>query len=106
MKHEIAFEMAPSPVRFGAGVTREVGMDLADLGVRRVLVLTDPALSPLPPVQAVLQSLVGLTLPAAYKALPNGDANCSGALQALDAQVILARLVGRNVAAFYVGTIQ
>jgi hydroxyacid-oxoacid transhydrogenase len=57
MSNEIAFEMAPSPVRFGAGVTREVGMDLADRGVRRVLVLTDPALSRLAPVQTVLQSL-------------------------------------------------
>lgn len=32
-------------------------MDLADLGVRRVLVLTDPALSRLPPVHTVRQSL-------------------------------------------------
>ena len=54
---EIAFEMAVSSVRFGAGVTREVGMDLADLGVRRALVLTDPALRSLAPVQTVLQSL-------------------------------------------------
>ncbi len=57
MSNEIAFEMAPSSVRFGVGVTREVGMDLADLGVRRVLVLTDAAVSRLPPVQTVLQSL-------------------------------------------------
>jgi hydroxyacid-oxoacid transhydrogenase len=55
--HETAFEMAPSSIRFGAGVTREVGMDLADLGVRRVLVLVDPALGRLPPVETVLQSL-------------------------------------------------
>ncbi len=57
MPDEIAFEMAVSNIRFGAGVTREVGMDLADLGVRRVLVLTDPVLKPLPPVQTALQSL-------------------------------------------------
>src|SRR5690348_4641992 len=57
MPHEIAFEMAVSSVRFGAGVTREVGMDLADLGVRSALVITDPVLRSLPPVQTVLESL-------------------------------------------------
>jgi hydroxyacid-oxoacid transhydrogenase len=55
--NEIAFEMAVSPVRFGVGVTSEVGMDLADLGIRRVLVVTDPALSRLPPTQTVVASL-------------------------------------------------
>lgn len=57
MQKEIAFEMAVSAVRFGAGVTREVGMDLADMGVRRVLVLTDPTLSRLAPVRTTLESL-------------------------------------------------
>jgi hydroxyacid-oxoacid transhydrogenase len=57
MKNEIAFEMAASSIRFGPGVTREVGMDLADLGARRVLVITDPVLAPLAPVQKVLESL-------------------------------------------------
>ena len=57
MPHEIAFEMAVSSVRFGPGVTREVGMDLADLGARNVLVLTDPVLRSLAPVQTVLESL-------------------------------------------------
>src|SRR5215831_18874241 len=49
--------MAASSVRFGAGVTREVGMDLADLGARHVLLMTDPIVSKLPPVQAALESL-------------------------------------------------
>ena len=57
MKNEIAFEMAASNIRFGPGVTREVGMDLADLGARKVLVITDPALSDSAPVQTVLESL-------------------------------------------------
>ncbi len=57
MTHEIAFEMAASSVRFGAGVTREVGMDLADLGVRTALVLTDPNVAQLAPVQTVLAAL-------------------------------------------------
>ena len=52
-----AFEMASSSVRFGPGVTREVGMDLVDLGVRRVLVLTDRQVAELPPVARVLESL-------------------------------------------------
>jgi hydroxyacid-oxoacid transhydrogenase len=57
MPHEIAFEMAVSSVRFGPGVTREVGMDLADLGAKNVLVLTDPVLRNMSPVQTVLESL-------------------------------------------------
>jgi hydroxyacid-oxoacid transhydrogenase len=57
MKNEIAFEMAASSIRFGPGVTREVGMDLADLGARKVLVITDPVLADMAPVQTVLESL-------------------------------------------------
>src|SRR5688572_33256135 len=49
--------MAVSSVRFGWGVTREVGMDLADLGVRRALVLTDPVIAGLQPVATTLQPL-------------------------------------------------
>src|SRR6476469_8502786 len=54
---EYAFEMAASSVRFGSGVTREVGLDLNDLGVRRALVVTDPNLVARTPVQTVLASL-------------------------------------------------
>ena len=57
MDHDYAFEMAASAVRFGVGVTREVGADLAELGAKRVLVLTDPTLVTLAPVHAVLESL-------------------------------------------------
>src|SRR5262245_63863270 len=57
MMNEIAFEMAASSVRFGRGVTREVGSDLVDLGVRSALVVTDPVLMALAPVQTVLGSL-------------------------------------------------
>lgn len=54
---EFAFEMAASSVRFGPGVSREVGMDLVELGVRRALVVTDRNLAPRAPVQGVLESL-------------------------------------------------
>jgi hydroxyacid-oxoacid transhydrogenase len=54
---EYAFEMAASGIRFGSGATREVGADLADLGLRQALVFTDPFLRTLPPVANVLQSL-------------------------------------------------
>ena len=57
MQHEYAFEVAASSIRFGVGVTREIGMDLADLGAERVMVVTDPHLAGLPPVATVLQSL-------------------------------------------------
>src|SRR5262245_29548596 len=55
--HDTVFEMAASSLRFGAGVTREVGMDLREIGVRRVLVLTDPIVARLPPAAAVLESI-------------------------------------------------
>jgi len=57
MEHEYAFEMATSSIRYGPGVTREVGMDLSQLKVKRVMVVTDPNLAKLAPVAAVLESL-------------------------------------------------
>ncbi len=57
MRREIAFEMAASGIRFGRGVTREIGMDLAEMKAARVMVLTDSALSKLPPVARVQESL-------------------------------------------------
>ena len=55
--NDTIFEMAASNIRFGAGVTREVGLDLSEMGARRVMVLTDPVVARLPSVAAVLESL-------------------------------------------------
>lgn len=57
MRNETAFEMATSGIRFGPGCTREIGMDLAEIGARRVMVVTDPGLRSLSPVVTVLESL-------------------------------------------------
>lgn len=57
MPFEIAFEMAASNIRFGHGVTREIGMDAADWGLRQALVITDRKLATLPPVRVALESL-------------------------------------------------
>jgi hydroxyacid-oxoacid transhydrogenase len=65
MSKDIAFEMAVSSVRFGKGVTREVGMDLAELGARLVLVIADPVVSKLPPGRAVVESLEASGVPFA-----------------------------------------
>ncbi|KAF7234933.1 Hydroxyacid-oxoacid transhydrogenase, mitochondrial [Varanus komodoensis] len=56
-KTDYAFEMAVSSIRYGKGVTKEVGMDLQNLGARKVCVMTDKNLSQLPPMKAVLDSL-------------------------------------------------
>ena len=44
MDNDRAFEMATSNIRYGPGITAEVGMDLEDMGLRRVIVFADPAL--------------------------------------------------------------
>jgi len=55
--NEYAIELATSNIRFGPGVTRELGMDLAGNGLRRAMVLTDANLAKLKPVATVLASL-------------------------------------------------
>jgi hydroxyacid-oxoacid transhydrogenase len=57
MQQEYAFEMASAAIRFGFGVTREVGAELGDLGKQHALVFTDANLRRLPPVATVLESL-------------------------------------------------
>ncbi len=55
--HDTAFQMSASNIRFGKGITREVGMDLADWPCRRTMVLIDPALIDLPVAGIVQESL-------------------------------------------------
>src|SRR5215472_5023240 len=57
MLNEYAFEMATTAIRFGFGVTREIGAELADLGKEHVLVFTDPNLRALLPANTVFESL-------------------------------------------------
>ena len=57
MERDTAFEMAASNIRFGHGITREVGMDLKDCGLERVMVLTDPNLQEMEPVQTALVAI-------------------------------------------------
>jgi len=57
MPLEYAFEIATAAIRYGFGVTREVGPELADLGKSHVLVFADPNLRNLPPLATVQESL-------------------------------------------------
>ncbi len=57
MSKEYAVELATSNIRFGPGVTREIGMDLRDMGLKRVMVVTDPYLVKLPFVATALEAI-------------------------------------------------
>jgi hydroxyacid-oxoacid transhydrogenase len=54
---DMIFTMDTSSVKFGPGATREVGDDMADLGARRVMVVTDPHLTGSQPVAVAVESL-------------------------------------------------
>jgi hydroxyacid-oxoacid transhydrogenase len=55
--HETRFTMDTSAIKFGPGATREVGADMARLGGRRVMVVTDPRLAAGETVATVLDAL-------------------------------------------------
>lgn len=57
MALETAFTMDTSSIKYGPGVTREVGYDMQELGARRVMVVTDPNLSDMEPVAVGMASL-------------------------------------------------
>lgn len=57
MANDTAFQMAASNIRFGRGVTREIGMDLVNLGASRTMVVIDPALVGSQVGETVIRSL-------------------------------------------------
>ena len=57
MKLETAFSMDTSSIKYGPGVTREVGWDMEEQGCKRVMVVTDAHLSDKEPVGITLEAL-------------------------------------------------
>lgn len=49
--------MAASAIRFGPGVTKEVGMDLKNMGAQRVCVVTDGTVRHLDAMKQVVEGL-------------------------------------------------
>jgi hydroxyacid-oxoacid transhydrogenase len=56
---ETAFSIDTSSIRYGPGVTGEVGFEMGRLGSRRVMVLTDPGMAGSDAVRIALDSLRG-----------------------------------------------
>ena len=57
MQKDYAIQMGSSNLRYGPGVTREVGMDFKDMGIKRVLLITDQNLKDAYPVQTAREAL-------------------------------------------------
>jgi hydroxyacid-oxoacid transhydrogenase len=57
MRWETAFAMDASSIKFGSGVTREIGHDMRQWGARRIMVVTDRYLAEKEPVFLVLEAL-------------------------------------------------
>src|SRR5580704_6285812 len=55
--HDTAFQFAAANLRFGTGITREVGQDLVDLDVKRTMLLIDPAIGDTQMAETVRSSL-------------------------------------------------
>ena len=62
--HESRFTIDTSAIKFGAGMTRETGYEVARLGCRRVMVLTDPRVAALPALEREPQAVDGHRDPA------------------------------------------
>ena len=54
---ESAFSMETSSIKYGPGVTREIGWDMQEQGATRVMVVTDPFMAESEPVSVAVESL-------------------------------------------------
>jgi len=84
MRFETAFSMDSSSVKYGAGVTREVGHDMRQLGGRRVMVVTDPYLAGSEPVAVTLAALHGAGIDAVLFNQVRVEPTDASLLQAVD----------------------
>jgi len=57
MKLETVFTVDAATIKYGAGVTREVGYDMRRLGCRRVMILTDAKMVDSEPVTSAMEAL-------------------------------------------------
>jgi hydroxyacid-oxoacid transhydrogenase len=57
MSFETAFTMDTSSIKYGPGVTREVGYEMKRRGTRRVMVVADPNLAQREPVSVTVEAL-------------------------------------------------
>ncbi|MHA2193753.1 MAG: iron-containing alcohol dehydrogenase, partial [Candidatus Thorarchaeota archaeon] len=57
MAFETAFTMDSSSIKYGPGVTKEVGYDMKKLGASRIMVVTDPNIAESEPVEITLEAL-------------------------------------------------
>jgi hydroxyacid-oxoacid transhydrogenase len=57
MASETAFTMDTSSIKFGPGVTREIGYEMKRLGASRVMVVADPNLATSEPISLTLEAL-------------------------------------------------
>ncbi|ORY49852.1 mitochondrial hydroxyacid-oxoacid transhydrogenase [Rhizoclosmatium globosum] len=60
---DYAFEMAASSIRYGVGVTSEIGADLKNWKAAKVAVFTDPNVAQLAPFHTVIHSLKRANVP-------------------------------------------
>ena len=66
--------MACSNIRYGVGVTQEVGMDLANMKAKKVGVYTDKTVGGLPAMKTTLESLQKNNIN--FKVQINKDESC------------------------------